>query len=172
MNAACATLLASRQRRRFSKRLRDFLRAGRESLAQRERRSVSENAPLQDGFSKRFIIGRPGVQFQWTERSYVLCYYDEPGEVRSERKVGGVVSNQRFGQLNGGTEHFAAGCLIAAVRLAWRMRNSMARRRCCDHLCANHPEQAMIRNCKPAERGYYDNRPTDAASKKTGHDPN
>ena len=112
----------------ISERLREFLRAGRESLAQRRRWRVSENAPLQNRFREGASKGWSSIELKRYVYRKPLWENDGRNEIwlQAERRC--VIAREAFGNRDQGRpQHFATRqLLIFRRRLGWRGRTSMA----------------------------------------------
>src|SRR6266404_8499517 len=70
------------------------------ALAQRDRRSVSENAPLQNKFGKRSAEWRTRIQFKRLRSVRLLGEKDKAGEIWLERESREIVCRDRICELN------------------------------------------------------------------------
>lgn len=131
--------------------------AERQSL-EKNGRSVSEDAPLQNGLSKRSGAGRTSIQF-FDGRNVLLA--ETEGATRGKvfrDEAERVTRTDRFGRGERSRERFAAAISIAAAARLILLRRLMAgamgvlrgRRR---RLRQKARDDAMIRRCQPRRDG-------------------
>ena len=149
-----------------SKRAREPCDRAR-ALAQRDGRSVSENAPLQNKFGKRSAEWRTRVQFKRLRSVRLFRENIKAAEIRLYRESREIERRDRVCELNKRrTQNLATRRLFITALLRWRRLTAMTMHLCRRrlHLGSDHRGYcAMIRDREPCDNREQHNKRSESS---------